>query len=359
MNTSVANIGFGILPTLITNAGTVHAQLNTLSEQASSGLVAQTYAGLGTSASQALNLAPQIAALQTYNANITQATGIMQVAQTALSQIQQIANQFVAEMPKLDGQNPSDVDNVAAQARDALGQVAQLLDTNDGGLYVFSGQDSANPPVPNPDQILSSNFFTQIQAAVAGLSTNGASATAAATLSIAQSNASGTSPFSAYLSQPVSAISPRMVQTSDSTIMPVGLIASANTEAISQGTSTTGSYMRDFLRALATIGSLSSSQSTDPNFGALIQDTTTSLKGAADAMAVDAGVLGNRQTQLTGLQTQVTNMTTALTGQISTIQDADMPTVLSQLTTMQTQLQISYRMIVNTSTLSLANYIPM
>ncbi len=56
-----------------------------------------------------------------------------------------------------------------------------MLDTKNGDVYVFGGQDSANPPVPAPDDILSSGFYTQINTAVSALSTNGAAATAAAT----------------------------------------------------------------------------------------------------------------------------------------------------------------------------------
>ena len=90
-------------------------------------------------------------------------------------------------------------DSTAVWARDSLRQVADLLDTKDGDSYVFAGQDSANPPVPQPDDILSSGFYSQIAASVGQLAANGASATAAATLATASSNAAGTSPFSASL----------------------------------------------------------------------------------------------------------------------------------------------------------------
>ena len=67
-------------------------------------------------------------------------------------------------------------------------QVAELLDTQDGNTYVFAGQDTTNPPVPDPDSILSSGFYTQIAAQVDALGTQGAAATIANTLSIAGSD---------------------------------------------------------------------------------------------------------------------------------------------------------------------------
>ena len=350
--------GFGLLPTLIANSANVHQQLDTLTEQVSTGKVSSTYAGLGSHAGTSLNLNPQLTSLQTYQNNIDQATGTMGVTQSAMTQLQQIAATFVSDIPNLNGLNPSEVDSIATQANSALQQVAGLLNTQDGSTYVFSGQDSSNPPIPSGDNILSSGFYTQINAAVAGLSANGATATAAATLATASSNAAGTSPFSAYLSQPASAISAPVVQTGDGSTVQTGLLASANSAAVSSGTSTTGSYMRDLMRSLATLGSLSSSQVNDSGFGSLVHDIGTSLNGVVGAMATDTGVLGNTQSSLTKTQTQLSDTATALTGQLSSIQDVDMAAALSTLTSMQTQLQASYRMITTENSLSLINFLP-
>ena len=361
MSGSISGVGngFGFTATLVANAGTVHQQLDTLTEQASTGLVGQKYAELGANAGMSLDLNPRLAALNTYQSNINQATASMQITQVAMTQIQQIAANFVADIPNLNGLNPSEVDNVAANAREALKQVGELLDTQDGSVYVFAGQDSGNPPVPDPDNILSSGYYTQINSAVSALSANGAAATIATTMGIAQSNASGTSPFSAYLSQPASALAASVVQTGDgNATVPIGLLASANSAFVSAGASTTGSYMRDLMRSLATLGSLSSSQINDPNFQPLVQDTAASLNGAVSAMAVDVGVLGDAQSNLTTTQTQLSDTATAVTGQLSNVQDADMASVLSRLTATQTQLQESYRLITAANGLSLINFLP-
>jgi flagellar hook-associated protein 3 FlgL len=355
---SIAPTGYGVGPALMANAASVRQQLDILTEQASSGLVAQTYAGLGSAASVSLNLNPQISAMQNYNKNIDVATGSMGVTQSAMTQLQQIAATFVSAIPSLNGLNPANVDNVAANARSALVQVAGLLDTKNGDVYVFGGQDSSNPPVPTPDAILSSGLYQQINAAVSTLSTTGASATATATLAIAGSNSAGTSPFSAYMSQPASSLSAPIVQTGDSSTVQTGLLASANTVTAPPGTITTGSYMRDLMRALATLGSMSSSQVNDPNFAALVQDTGTSLNTTVSTMATDVGVLGTTQSNLVKTQTQLTAATTALTDQVSSGSDADLAATLSKLTAVQTQLQVSYRLISSANSLSLINFLP-
>jgi flagellar hook-associated protein 3 FlgL len=108
---------------------------------------------------------------------------------------------------------------------------------------------------------------------------------------------------------------------------------------------------------LATLGSLSSTQVTDPNFMPLVVDTTTSLNGAIATMASDVGVLGTRQSALSDTQTQLTAISNAMTSQVSAVQDVDMAAAISQLTSTQIQLQESYKLIVNTQALSLVNYL--
>ncbi|HME28133.1 MAG TPA: flagellin [Acetobacteraceae bacterium] len=362
--------GDATLARLIQDSQTIHSRLDTLTNQASTGLVGDTYAGLGTGASVSLDLRPQIANLQTWQNNVDAATGRMAVAQSSLTQIQSIAANFYAQLNNVQGVDASAVDTIAASARDALNQVANLLDTQDGGVYVFAGQDTANPPVPNPNNVLTSGFYTQINAAVGGLAINGAAATATATYTVATSNAAGTSPFSAWLSQPSAVLQANqpVVQVGQNQTEPVGIPASANgliPDSVRSGNtiaggppSTTGSYMRDVLRALATIGSLSSSQVNDPGYQDLVQDTRVSLSGAVGAMAQDAGVLGNVQSSLTATQTRLADTQTVLTGQVSSAEDVDMAATLSQLSLVQTQMQASYQLIATLSGLSLAKFLP-
>jgi flagellar hook-associated protein 3 FlgL len=344
----------------IAAAEATRAQMQTLTEQVASGLISNTYAGLGGGAAVSLSLSPVLAQQQTWQNNINAVSGTMQVTQTVLTQISSIAANFVAQSNDLNNVTPSQIDTVAASARAALTQVASLLDSTDGGNYVFAGTDSANPPVPGPDTILSSGFFTQIQAAVGALGTAGAAATIASTLSTAASNAAGTSPFSTALSQPAAAVNALLpqVQVGDHNFVTSGIAASANASVASTGGSTTGSYMRDILRGLATIGSMSSSQASVAGFTTLVADTQTSLSGAVTALNQDAGVLGNTQSQLTQTQTLLSQTSTALQGQVSSAQDVDMAQTISAITQVQTHLQASYQLIANMQSMTLTKYLP-
>jgi flagellar hook-associated protein 3 FlgL len=349
---------YGQMASLISDGAAIKQNLDQLTNQISTGLVSDTYAGLGSGAAVSLNLEPQIAALQTWQNNINQAASGMDVTQTAMTQIQSIASTFLADTGNLEGSDATEVNSVATSAQQALVQVADLLDTQDGNTYVFAGQDSGNPPVPDPDSILSSGFYTQIAAQVGQLGTQGAAATIANTLSIGGSNTTGTSPFSAYMSQPVANLQAPTIQVGQGQTASVGLLASANSAVTSTGSATTGSYMRDLMTALATIGSLSSSQASDTGYTTLVQSVNATLTGAISAMGEDAGVLGNTQTNLTTSQTTMSDTQTALTTQVGDVQDVDVAQAMSNLQLVETQLQGSYQVIATMSGLSLAKYLP-
>jgi flagellar hook-associated protein 3 FlgL len=356
--------GFAPFGQLIANAEATHTRLNNLTNQASTGLIANNYAGLGSGASVSLNLRPQIANLQTWQNNVDAATGRMSVTQSALTQIQSIASNFYAQLNNVQGVNASAVDTIAASARDALKEVAGLLDTQDGGVYVFAGQDTGNPPVPDPDQIAdgtAGTFFGAIQSAVKTLGGQTASQVAQTTLGVAKSGGTGPSPFSTYLSNNDPPALPT-VQVGQSQSEITGLSASHNGLIPSSdddgSATTTGSYMRDVLRALATIGSLTSAQTDVPGFQDLVQNTRTSLSGAISAMAQDAGVLGNVQSSLTTTQSRLADTQTAMTSQVSSAEDVDMAATLSQLSLVQTQMQASYQLIATLNGLSLAKFLP-
>lgn len=361
---------YGLMSQMIADNTAIKQKLDTLTNQASTGLVGTTYAALGSGGSVAVDLNPEIASLQNWQNNISNATGAMGVTQTAMTQITSIAQNLYSQLNDINDTNSSEIDTIAASARSSLQQVAGLLDSQDSGNYVFSGEDSSNPPIPNPNQILSSNFYTAISSAVSQLGTNGAAATAAATLAIAAPTNSTDSPFSTWLTQQaVSATYPSAIATSPANLLPtiqvgqnqtvpVGILANMNASVASTGSSTTGSYTSDILRALATIGSLSSSQmSSGADVQGLVQDTRTSLGNAITALSSDQGVLGNTQSSLQSTSTVLSDTATTLTGQVGSVQNVDMATTLSNLSLVQTQLESSYQMISAMGNLSLAKYL--
>ena len=353
MSGTVGPMGYGMLAQLIQQGSQTRDRLTTLTGQASSGMVAETYAGLGQGLAQSLSLKPRIETIGVWQANIDAATGRMETIQASMKQIQQIAADFRAQLNALTSFNQGGIDPIAANARAALGQVANLLNARDATGYVFAGQDSDNPPIPEAEDITASGFYSAIATAIQGLTANGAAATTAATLGIAASNADGISPFSAWLSRDASELKTPVTQVGPNETIPTGLLAGANSAAVSDGPSSTGSYMRDLMRALATIGSLRDTQATDPGFAALIDDTRAGLTESIGAMAIDVGVFGDRQARMADTRARLGDLSTAVSTQLAEAQEVDMATILSKISLVQTQLQTSYRLLIDTNSLSL------
>ncbi len=129
-----------------------------------------------------------------------------------MKQISSIAANLLADIPVLTNSNSGAVDSVAANARGALAQIGELLNSQYGGVFVFAvGSGLGESPIAQsgPNHI-TLGFYLRISArSHDGLSANGAAATAATTLAIASSTTVGTSPLSTtYLAQSAAGLTP-------------------------------------------------------------------------------------------------------------------------------------------------------
>ncbi len=360
----------GLLGVLVSNSEKTKTQLDQYTEQASTGLVSQTYGGLGTTATVSLNLRPQLAATAVYTQNITLASTVVTTSSQVMTQLQQIASTFLSGTLNFSAQTPGAIDTIATQAQAALAQVQTLMNTQLGQSYIFSGQDSGNPPMlPSGSSTTPGTFdyyLQQIKVATTSnlaLDTlNGTKTTAAATLAAANAN----SPFSSYLSAPAAspmpaAIQPQMTGIGFGVSVKVGIVAGQ--PATMTGANTTGSYVRDLIRSLATLSVLTGSDLTTSansaaSFNALIADTRTSLTNQGTAINQEVAGLGSSQQVLTANQTTLTDTQSSLTQQISSVENVDAAATATALTQAQTQLQISYKLIASMQSLSLVQYLP-
>lgn len=299
----------------------VRQQLTTAQEQVSSGLIAQSYAGLGESARASLELNPQIAHEQTWQSNIDVASGRLDATQGALSGITSIVRNIYAQAASLSEISTTTPDNLANLARQGLQQVADLINTKIGDVYVFAGQDTSNPPIPD---------------------------TSAATLvSALLASDAATAPFSTTLGP-----TPATVQVGQGATVQVGLVANKNTLSVSAAP-TTGSFVRDILRELATLTTVPNNASAQT----IAAGVRTRLSGALSAIASEAGSLGDIQAGLQTRKSQSAATVLTLQQQVSHAQDVDLAATLSRLTALQTQLQSSYQLIASLRELSLSKYI--
>lgn len=337
----------GLLGQLVHSSATVQTRLSLLTEQSSTGLVSQTYGGLGSNAQISLDLRPQLARVDVYTQNISQASTNLNMTSQVLDQLQSIASSFYSSTLGLSAETAQEADTLASQATTALSQVQTLLNTQVGGSYLLAGEDTSNAPAPDA----AFNAYVQsIQTAAAGLPIAGGAATVAATLAAASSG----SPFSSTLGT-----TPKTVTVGFGVTEAVGVVAGINAFASQTAAGSTGSYMRDLIRSLATISSMNSSEvSLGTNFTTLLDDTRTNLGNAITAINNESAGIGASQQALTMDQTTLTDMQQAMTKQVSSVENVDAAATATALTQAQTQLQISYKMISSMQSLSLVQYLP-
>jgi flagellar hook-associated protein 3 FlgL len=317
-----AGLGSGLLAALAGDSSAIRTQLDTALQQESTGRVSDSFSGLGSAARVSLDLAPSVAHLQTWQSNIDAATTRLDVTQSALTQISQIASSFYAQTNNINSIGTSEVSSIAADAKLALQQVAQLVNTKSGDTYVFAGQDTTNPPIPNTDPAIVS----------AGILATPAT----------------TAPFSTTLGTAVPT-----VEVGDGQTVQIGLLANQNTLSTSTGT-TTGSYMKDILQSLATLAGLTDG----PTAQTTAATVRSQLQSAIGALSNEQGALGDIESSLKTRQTTLAATQTAVTAQVSNVQDVDLAATLTKVQSLQTQLQASYQVIAGVKTLNLSNFLP-
>ncbi len=327
----------GLLAQLSGNVGSINQKLTQVGEEVSTGLVSITFAGLGSGAQTALNLRPQMAENDAISDGITAATSQLGFTQTIMTQIAAVAQGIQSSLAAAGGTGTGStgLDSIAAQAKDAFNNVVGLLNSQDGDTYVFSGQDSGNPPIPSGS---TASFVAGVTKAVQSLGTPG---TTVATTEAGSLQASMSGVFSTTVGQ----ATVQTVQTGQgSATMAFGVSANAP-------------YMQQILQSLATIGALSSTQTGAAGYSKLVQDAGKQLSSATVDLTAAQSVLGERQDELTAIQGTMASTKVSLATQLSSVEDADVASLATTQSLLQTQLQTSYKLISNMQNLSLVSYL--
>jgi flagellin-like hook-associated protein FlgL len=350
--------GIDTLGRLDSDAGLLRLRLDTLNRQLATGRRAEAPGDLSPHLPRVSELRAEAARRDTYGAAVGEALGRAQATQGALGRLTAIAREFGGDVAmKLDPKDAASIPLAAARARAALIEVGHILNTRQGGEYLFGGSDSANPPVPAPDDLPASGFASQIASAVATLGGGNAAAVGAATRAAAASDAAGTTPFSAFLSGPGLAEPRRGVPAEDGALVPYGVAANRNAAAVSSG-ETTGSWARDLLRGLASIAALTPAQAASPaEFAAFAAVVRDGLRSASDALANEAGALGFTEARLEETQRRHADANTTLEAQLAAIEEVDLAEVLTRLRATETTLQASYGAIGRLGDLTLARFL--
>ncbi|WP_338663418.1 flagellin [Pararoseomonas sp. SCSIO 73927] len=356
---AIAGIASGALARLVQQSSVIKAQLTTLAAQSADGRRGTWYGDFAGEAARAISLRGEIGRRETHIAGIDRALGTTAAAQDALAQLSSLAQGFLTEAGKITTADSTRIASLASGARDAVYQVAALLNEKQGSSYLFGGADTANPPIPSPAGIMGTPMATDIAAAVLSLAPGNGAAVLAGTLAAATGTAPGQTPFSDYALDPArGGGEPRPTTlTGDGESIGTGLFASRNAAASGTG-SETGSWSRDLLRGLMTLANLTPGQTAaGPDFDAVMTGVKAGLKSAMTGLGEEAGALGLSESRLKAARTRHEDMGLALNSQLSDVEEVDLAATLTALQDTQTRLQASWQALSMLSGLSLTKFL--
>ncbi|MCA4919801.1 MAG: flagellin [Roseomonas sp.] len=341
------------------NASILRERLTLLGEQVSTGRKGSSYAVLDTDAPKSMDLRGEITRRGAYQSAISQTLSKIQVTQDVLDRIAAIADKFAADTASLMGvTRPEAIQVQAGQARAALKEVANLLNEKFNGDFLFGGSNAHQPPIPDPDNILTSGMAVGIATEVASLTPTNAATVLANTKALAQSDVLGVTPFSVFISTgPGATEGRRNVLSGDGQRIDYGLFANRNGSVISSG-ETTGSWARDLMRGLASIAALTPGQTQlGQGYTDLVTTVQQGLKSAVNALALERGSLGVVEESIQSKSDLHERVTLTLTLQVSDVEEVDMAKTITSFQATQTQLEASYRAIAIAQQLSLTRFL--
>jgi flagellin-like hook-associated protein FlgL len=330
-----------------------------LGDQISTGRKGNSYAVLGNEAPKAMDLRAEIGRRESYQNMIGQTLSKVQVTQNVLNRIGTIAEKFAANSTKLMGAaKPEEIQIQAGQAKAALVEIANLLNEEYAGEYLFGGADTRNPPIPNPNTIATTGMAKEIADEVATLDATNATTVLAAITGWATNDDPLITPFSEYLETGEGKTEGRRnLLASDNERIDYGILANRNAAVVSSG-ETTGSWARDLLRGLASIAGLTPEKSQlGQSYTSFVTKVQEGLRSSVDALALERGALGVTEARLESVRTLHESVSVSLTLQVSDLEEVDMAKTITSFQATQTQLEASYRAIAMAQQLSLTRFL--
>jgi flagellar hook-associated protein 3 FlgL len=283
-------------------------QENTVAAQISTGLVSSSYSGLAPQASTIVNLTAQQSQDQAYLGTITTLNTRMSTMSGSMNDIQNLVSQF-AQGFTTDAYNTSGGSaTVQTEAKQLLSEVESDLNVQDGSGYVFSGYQTSSASfnasaLPNPGNLATAN--------------------------------------TAYYG-------------GDNNVQQATI--DQNT-TISYGVTANNPAFEQIVRALnfiANSGSLSQSNPTDV---ANVSQASQLLTNGLAQLQTLQGNLGLQQSQVASTATNLSNSMSLGSTTLSNIEQVNSATAITQLNTIQTQLEASYQTVNILQQSSLVNYL--
>lgn len=339
--------------------------------QTSTQTIGETFADLGTNRATALSLAPKISQVTSWQNNITQAQSSLKITASALQQIASLAQNMATNLLSMSGTSGSSstaTNSYAAQAQSALTELTSALNTSDGTGYVFAGNASNEKPLQGNASLSESTLATQIAAIVnptpetpsplnaSSIMKNVTSATNDDKSIFASTLYASGNPATTTQNLQQAASSQRYTVISSGETMQIGAVATQGNASDVSSTST-GSPIKDLMRDLMVVSSMSGMSSDTSGYADLVKQLHASLTTTVSQITNMETTIGTQQNTLTARASLLASMQTSLQTQLSNARSVDVAQVAIHSQDVNTSLKASFILISDMKDMSLANYI--
>lgn len=291
---------YGVYQAVLNASNRTKSAMATAQIQESSGLKSQTLGGLGATSGTVLNLQSEIAKAQNYS---TQASTAYSKTETMYSVVGSMVDVLTTLRSALSSSLSNSSENtLSTSGKSALDTLSELLNTQLGGHYLFSGTATTTAPVDT------SGGYT-------------------GTVSVGGSDTS-------------------YYQGDDT----AGSVQVSDDSSVSYGVTADNSAFEETLRVAA----VASTGTTD---SATLTSLYSLATNAISDLANVQGTLGVNAAHLEQVQSQEGNYATYLQSLVSSDDSVDVAVVATQVSAYQTQLEASYSALAAIFKLSLASYL--
>jgi flagellin-like hook-associated protein FlgL len=326
-------------------------RLAILTRQISTGQVGATYGTLRPQARTAIDLRGDIALREAQVGAADAALARMGTAQGVLSRLESIAAASAAEALRARTLGGSGVEALARSARSALQEVAALMNTRQGGEYLFAGSNLALAPVPDAAGIATGPMATAIGAAVATLDPDPANLGPLLAATAAAANDPGTTPFNAWLETAGLADPRRAVVIAEGERVAWGVLPNQD-----QAGEVALAWGRELLRGLATLAALTPAAAAQgEGYDALLQEVSTALTAANRGLIQERSTLGAAERRVETTRERNKDLLVAVRAQLGQVEEVDFAAATALLRETERRLAASYETTALVARLSLAS----
>ncbi len=325
----------------------IQTQLSELQTQVATGKKSNMLSGYGADTRTMLNLRQARDTTQTYTSTISQTQGRMNLTQTVLARVYELANKVkqginTVNNPEAQASGPSSIP-VKTLALNSIREIADLLNQAPDGRFLFAGYSAMMPPMIDPGD------GTQATSPMGQVATLGQ----VPNFPLDNTSTSGDTLYDQVAG--FFAVGENYYQGDQAPNARITVRIDVNLD-IDYGVRADDPAIRNILQAMYAVATNDLSSTTEGGWNRLATRAATDLETGVKQLAEIQGDLGQKQLVLKDIAERHKAYATALGSQIGDIENVDAADAIQRVTVLQTQLQASYQLISQLRSLSLADY---